>query len=356
VAKSLNELKAENAAAEAAKVDTPITDVKDDIKDEYVEVVEDVKADTDKTKPEDDGEDKPELEPWQLTDEAEASEDDRKTGFVPNHEAAKRRKQAQALKGELSEAKTENEELLARLAALESGTAKPPPQQQVATESIKPKREDFYEHDDPDEAFTDALVDWKLDKSFSAQSTKTQQSEQLANQTRNQEAQQQVIQKSLDDHYGRAAELVADGKVSGESYKNADRMVRMSMDNIVKGRGDVLTDALISTLNSLGKGSEKVIYQLGVNPLKLQELQSKLIADPSGLTASAYLGQLQSQIQTPGKRRSQAPAPGEDVNGEGGSGGKGGTMQKQYAKSNDPSERVSMKRKAKANGIDVSNW
>lgn len=355
MAKSLNELKAENAAAELAKVDTLVVDVKEDIKGEYVEVVEEIKADDTGGDHQEGDEQEVELESWQLTEEAEASEDDRKTGFVPNHEAAKRRKQAQALKGELSEAKSENEELLARLAALESGTAKPP-QKQVVTDSPKPKREDFYDNDDPDEAYTDALVDWKLDKSISAQNTKTQQSEKLANQTRNQEAQQQVVQKSLDDHYGRAAELVAEGKVSEESYKNADRMVRMSMNNIVKGQGDVLTDALISTLNSLGKGSEKVMYQLGVNPLKLQELQSKLIADPTGLTASAYLGQLQSQIQTPGKRRSQAPAPGEDVNGEGGNGGKAGTMQKQYAKSNDPSERVSMKRKAKAQGVDVSKW
>lgn len=355
MAQSLNELKAENVAAEAAKVDTPVVDVKENIKDEYVEVVAEVKADEGKTKPEDEGEGKPELESWQLTEEAEASENDRKTGFVPNHEAAEKRRKNRALKGELSEAKDENEELLARIAALESGKAQAP-QQQAVTEAPKPKRDDFCDSDDPDEAFTDALVDWKLDKSISAQNTKTQHSEQLATQTRNQEAQQQTIQKSLDDHYGRAAELVADGKVSEESYKNADRMVRMSMDNIVKGRGDILTDALISTLNSLGKGSEKVMYQLGVNPLKLQELQSKLIADPSGLTASAYLGQLQSQIQTPGKRRSQAPEPGEDVNGEGGNGGKAGTIQKQYAKSNDPQERVSMKRKAKREGIDTSNW
>ena len=162
--------------------------------------------------------------------------------------------------------------------------------------------------------------------------------------------------KSLDDHYERAAKLVSQGKVTEESFKGADKTVRMTLEAMYPGQGDSSADALISTLDSLGAGSEKVMYQLGVNPSKMQELQSKLTADPSGMLACAYLGQLQAEIQTPSKRRSQAPAPSSKADGEGGSAGKGGSLQKAYDKADGSQERITIKRKAKLQGVDVSNW
>lgn len=355
MAKTLEELKAENAAEELAEESKLALDTKDNINDEHVETTDDTKADDIKLTSEDDDENKVELESWQLTEDAETSEDDHKSGFVPNHEAATKRKKAQALKGELKEVKTENEELLARIAALESGKEpqKQAPQEQVNQLAPRPTREQFDYDDDLYDVAVDKWNDEKLDLKINSHYQSTTQKQQQDSQA---QTQQVALKKNLDDHYGRAAELVAEGKVSEDSYKNADRMVRMSMDNIAQGRGDAITDALISTLNDLGAGSEKVMYQLGVNPAKLDVLKSKLTSDPSGFSAAAYLGQLQSQVQTPSKRRSQAPAPGEDVNGESGNNGKGGTLQKQYSKSTDVNDRVTMKRQAKAQGIDVSNW
>ena len=349
---TLDELKAENAAIEAEANNAPVEDKKEPIQDEYVEVKEEIKANEVESSTEDNDEKETELESWQLTEETETSEDDHKSGFVPNHEAAKRRKQAKALKGELNDTKDENKELLARIAALESGS-------KLATEIkpnkplVKPTREQFDFDDDAYDIAVDKYYDEKFDQKLNNHSTN-------ANQKNQQEAQQQAIdvakKKSLDDHYERAAKLVSQGKVTEESFKGADTVVRMTLEKMYPGQGDSSADALISTLDSLGGGSEKVMYQLGVNPSKMQELQSKLTADPSGMLACAYLGQLQAQIQTPSKRRSQTPAPSSKADGEGGSAGKGGSMQKAYDKADGSQARITIKREAKLKGVDVSNW
>ena len=129
---TLKELKAENAATAAATNDAPVGDKKEIIEDEYVEVVEQVKADDTGSKPEDEGSQEVELEDWQLTEETETSEDEQKGGFVPNHEAAKRRKKNQALRGEIKEKDSELEELRKQVNALQSGTAPKVEQEQAA--------------------------------------------------------------------------------------------------------------------------------------------------------------------------------------------------------------------------------
>jgi hypothetical protein len=91
----------------------------------------------------------------------------------------------------------------------------------------------------------------------------------------------------------------------------------------------------------------------------LLELKNKIAEDPSGFTAVAYLGSLQAQISTPTRKRSSAPKPTSNVGGEAGANGQAGTMQKAYKKageSNDIQARISLKRKAKSQGIDTSNW
>jgi hypothetical protein len=88
----------------------------------------------------------------------------------------------------------------------------------------------------------------------------------------------------------------------------------------------------------------------------MQELSNLLINDPSGLAAMGFLGRLQANVTSPNKRRSQTPAPGSKVEGEGGKGGQAGTAQKAYSKATTTQERISLKRKAKAAKIDTSNW
>tara|TARA_R110002096_G_scaffold210397_2_gene397747 strand:- start:881 stop:1948 length:1068 start_codon:yes stop_codon:yes gene_type:complete len=351
---SLKDLKAENAVKDEVKQDVPVEDIKEDVKDEYVEVDESDKA---VEKDVDGSEDAPktenETESWMETEETGNSEDDNKTGFVPNHEAAKRRKQAKALKGEIKDQADENQKLLERIAALESGTqpqAAAPQQRQL---SARPTRE---QHDFDDDAYDAAVDKWNDEKFDLKINSHINQSQQANQQKQAQQTQQDNLKKSLDSHYERADKLVVSGKVTAESYRNADTIVRRSLDSISNGNGEQITNSIISTLNSLGDGSEKVMYQLGVNGAKMSQLQTLLTSDPSGLQAVAYLGQLHSQVQTPNKRRSQAPNPSSNADGETGSTGKAGTLHKKYSKSSDAQERITMKRQAKRDGVDVSNW
>lgn len=350
---SLSELKAQNAAAEEETQVESVEDIQEEAQAEQTEVENEVVADSVEESPDDEGEGKAELESWQLSGDTETPESESKGGFVPNHEAAKRRKKAQALKGELKAKDSELEELRKQVEALKAGNA---PQAEQQVKLTRPTREQFDFDDDAYDAALEKYYDDKLEQKLASHTTNTnQQAQQQAQQQRAIEAQQ----KSLNSHYERAAKLVEDGKVTEESYRNADSIVRQSLESMFPEQGDTMTNALISTLNSLGDGSEKVMYQLGVNPAKMQELQNKLATDPSGLSASAFLGQLQSQINTPSKRRSQAPKPAAAATGESGSTGKAGTLKKQYDKlgeSGDIQGRITLKRQAKRDGIDVSNW
>lgn len=270
---TLDELKAENAAADEAAKNNQVDDKQEAIKDEYVEVVEDVKADAEESKSEDEGEQETTLESWQLTDDTVTSDDDKKSGFIPNHEAAKRRKQAKALKGELNDTKDENTELKERIAALEAGNAPQAPKENKLPS--RPTREQFDYDDDAYDAAVDDWNDKKLDARLNDHAQKSQTKSQ-------QESQQQAAiatqQKHLDDHYGRASKLVEDGKVTEESYKNADSVVRQSLEAILPKQGNTIANALISTLNSLGDGSEKVMYHHDPNCLPHHQLYYLVLA------------------------------------------------------------------------------
>ena len=292
-----------------------------------------------------------EVESWMQTESPENS-DDQKSGFVPNAEAARKRKQNKALRGTVTEQKSEIETLREELNAIKAGNA-PQVTQQESSPAPRPTREAF---DYDDDAYDAAVDKWNDDRfeqklqSFSKNNTQKQQAEQ---------AQQEAIQtqdKSLNDHYERANALVESGKLSAENYQAADSAVRMAVESVIPNGGDQTTNFLISTLNSLGAGSEKVIYQLGVNPQKLGELTNLLRSDPNGLKAMAYLGKLQAEVQSPTKRRSQAPKPGSKVEGSSNGKSSDAVAAKAYAKSTDIGERIRLKRKAKKAGVDVSNW
>lgn len=349
---SLKELKAQNATLDAVKKDEPVVELQEVNKDEYVEVDEsnvEVKAKAEVT--EDGADEKVEIESWMQTEDAETSDDEKKGGFQPNAEAATRRKQNKALRGSLKTVEDENTQLLERIAALEAGNAPHKPEaNQLAP---RPTREQFDFDDDKYDAAVDNWNDDKLTRKLDERDNLTHNKSQQAQQ---QKAQQDFVTKNLDSHYEKAQKLIDDGKITEESFRNSDTLVRRSIDNLFKGQGNQMTDAMISTLNTLGEGSEKVMYQLGVNPAKMQELSNLLANDPSGLSAMGFLGRMQATITSPNKRRSQTPAPGSKVEGEGGNGGKAGTAQKAYDKAGTSQERISMKRKAKREGIDTSKW
>lgn len=343
---SLKELKELNATKEDIEpeaveevVDTEEA-TNDDIEAAEVESVEESESTDESTE-------EAELEPWMQAEEAENSEDDQEGGFVPNHAVAKVRRK---LKAKLGDAKDEIETLRAEIDELKKGGA-PAPAKEVGLPP-RPKREDF---DFNDDAYDTAIDEWNDKKLEIKLATRDQASQQKATQ----EKQQAELSQSIDDHYEKAAKLVESGKVSEEAYLNADKAVRHAVNGVFGDGSDQLVDRLIHTLNVSGEGSDKVMFQLGVNKSKLSRLEELLRADASGLSASVYLGALQAKIQEPQKRRSSAPKPAAKVDGEGGSGGPEGTIYKQYVKagkSGDVQSRISLKRKAKAQGVDTSQW
>ncbi len=346
---SLKELKAQNGdqveEVETEQVEFP----KEEIQDEYVEVDENLEPVKEEAKVEvEDTEEQTEIEAWMQTDEATSEE----SGFVPNHEAAKRRKQAKALKAEIGEKDSEIEQLKRQVEQLSTGQVAPQ-QQQAEALPPRPTREQFDYDDDAYDKAVDEWNDKKLEARFNSFNQTNQQKQQEETQKRQFQEAQAKVDKAVDSHYERASELVSSGKVKAEQYQQADQNVRLAMDNIFQGKGDVLTDQLIS---KMGEGSEKILFSLGVNNAKLAELQSKMINDPSGIEAAIYLGELKTQLKTPEKRRSQARKPAKHISGDVQTSDSHSKLQKQYNKMTSVQERISFKRKAKADGIDVSKW
>lgn len=346
---SLKQLKAENGD-EVETIDNEVVEQpKEELQDEYIEVDENLKPVEDE--PEDDEEvadGETEIESWMQSDEATPDE----SGFTPNHEAAKRRKQAKALKATVAEKDSELETLKKQIEQLQSGAATP---QQPQTEALpeRPTREQF---DYDDDAYDKAVDEWNDKKIEARFNSFSQSSNQKADQERQQQEQlnaKAAQDKVVDSHYERASKLVEEGKIDADKYQQADRNFRQAMNVAFPDKGDAITEQLIS---KIGEGSEKVMYSLGVNNAKLAELQSRILSDKSGLSAAMYLGELKSQLSTPTKRRSQAKKPAKQVNGDVQASDSHSKLRKKYDKMTSVQDRVSFKRKARADGVDVSNW
>ena len=344
---TLAELKAKNAAEEEAEQETEVVEVEEQ-QDTKVTIAP-VEPTVEETEDEADEEESEDVESW-MQEEVATPEDDGDSGFKPNREAAAVRKK---LKAKLHEKDDELESLKAEIERLKSGSTTTP-----QTELKRPKLEDF----DYDEEAYNAAMDDYYDKRVE---TKLESKQSVQQQREAAERQKKALEEAVDRHYTRAAKLVEEGKVSEEKYTQADRAVRESFERIanprneksMRGAGDNIVDSLIKTLDSLGEGSEKVFYQLGVNPAKMQEVANLFATDPSGLSTVAYLGKLQASIQSPTKRKSSAPVPSPELKGSGSTKTPGEALLKRYKKAgNNVQARLDIKREAKRQGIDTRNW
>ena len=68
------------------------------------------------------------------------------------------------------------------------------------------------------------------------------------------------------------------------------------------------------------------------------------------------LGELKGRLSSPPKKTSKAPAPARRAEGGSGGDGKVDKLRRAYQKETDTQKRFDMRRKAKQDGIDVSNW
>lgn len=283
-----------------------------------------------------------EAESWMQGDD-QASQDAGKTPKFTDSDigAAKAKLRAKLER----EHQSETEQLRARIAELEKSKSAP-----VVQVGEKPRREQFYEMDDPDEAYSEAMVEWKL----SVMRAEHQKTSQQADQERRQLEWRQNLTTSVDQHYGRAAKLAEQSGIAPERYQAADLRVRQAVDRIHPGGGDVIVDELIA---NLGEGSEKVFYNLGVNNKRLSEFERLLQEDPKGLKTLVFLGKLSAELSAPAKRTSNAPAPAAQAQGDANTTASGAALQRQYKDAGgDVEKRIAIKRKAKAAGVDTSSW
>jgi hypothetical protein len=351
--KTLAELKAENAeiaekASQTEEIETPEPEkaVVDDVSEVDQTAPEETEAETETVE----AEAETQQEPWQLQDDLEQSESENQdSDSVTLKQHIGMRKN---LRGKLKDVKSENADLKAELEALKQKVNRPAAAPSPTT-SLKPKREDYYSADDPEGAYIDALTDWKLRQQMTA--LQRQQAEQQS-QVRQQQAAQQ-LSESVNEHYQRAATLANQSGIDAQTYQTADLAVRQAIEEMLPGQGDFNTDMLIS---KLGDGSEKVMYYLGRNDTQLAKLKNKLAQDPTGLSASMFLGELKASVTNPKARRSTAPSPAPRPNGDAGGTTPNTTKLKgQYEKahkSGDIQAAWNAKRAAKKQGVDVSTW
>lgn len=330
---TLDELKAANAAAEAEQ---PEVDEQD------VEQVEEVEA-ADEIETDDDAEAQGESE----VEEEWLKGDSEQSQAVP---LSKHVEMRHKLKARLSEKDSELDQLRQEVERLKAGYAAP--QQQQAPTLKMPKLSDFdFDEDRYAEAmagYQEQLLESKLAQKLG--SREQQQAQQVAEQRRNEKVEQ---------HYERAAKLVSSTPgFTEEKYKAADYRVRQELHTLT-GNGDLVTDELIARL---GEGSERVIAHLGINAAKLETLKQKLAEDNSGIAASIWLGELKSDLNKAKtvNKLSKAPKPDGGLKGDaGGVSVTGSNLLKQVKAardSGDIAKVLQIKAKAKANGIDTSNW
>jgi hypothetical protein len=353
---NLEELKAQNAAEEAKANQTPQEDeqVTETVADEEAtETDESVAADEsgadvdksqdDETVSEGDTESEPEAWMNESTDEQGVP--------IQKHIGMKQRLKGkiEAQSDELSAQQGEIDSLKAKLAQYESGTPAPTkPVSEPVSDLEIPMEHDF----DTPEEYRAAMVKYQNDF-FDRRMQAREKTSEASGRKQKFEAD---LAEGTDAHYQRAEELINQHSIDPELYKTADRNVRIAVEQALPNRGEMITDFLIS---SMGEGSEKVMYFIGRNEAQRNKLQSLLREDPNGIKASIWLGTvLADKASAKSKSISQAPAPAARVKG-GDKSASGEALQRKYKdahKKRNVQEAYNIKKQAKKQGVDVTNW
>ena len=318
---TLEELKAENAQAQ---IEQP-----EEVTEAEQEQEQETETETEGEQPTE------EVEDWLKADEPASQ-------AVP---LAKHIDLKHKLKARISEKDEENAQLKAKLAAYESGAVQlQQPQQQLKA----PRLADFdYDEDAYANAvaeYQSALIDAKLNQRTSSQ----QQQQQF-----------QQMQRKVDEHYERAAELVKSGAIDETKYQQADLRVRTELANLYNNpeQGDAVADSILARM---GAGSEKVWAHLGVNPAALDGLKRRLSEDPTGIEAAIYLGELKTKFNSKPNKLSAAPKPDTPLNGDVATGSlSGSALRNAYedaSKKGDSQKAFDLKRQARASGVNTQNW
>jgi len=339
--KSLADLKAENAAAEAApEQETVIAQEEQPIEAAEVEA-EEVEQIAESEQPE---AEETEVEAWMVNEEEQTSE----AKFTDHDVANVRRKlkgkiekkdhELEQKNGEIAQLKQELEAV--KQAVLMGGDLPSKKPEPLAVPTLE-----AFDYDD--QKYQQAMMQWTNQQ---IQSQIAQVTDEGAMQHKQMQA-QQALESKVNSHYERAGKLAQENNISSDAYQAADMAVRQTIESVMPNAGDRVTDELIA---NLGDGSEKVMYYLGRNPSAQLELRNKLMQDPNGLQASMYLGELKSKVSLPKKQKSKAPAPAPSMESERGTSNADETkFLRRYEKANDISERMAIRREMSAAGLDT---
>lgn len=344
---TLDELKArnkENEDAEAvqaeaeAKAAEEAEDAEADLDEGYVE--EKPEADTDESADDEDsdddsGEDSGDVEEWMKDDDGKPA---KQPAMIPSVHAKNLRKK---LKGEIAAQQEEIDRINAENEQLRSQYSKPP--------EAQPQRENFHS----DIEYLEARQDWKIAQNQYEQTSKSSHDEIQKKRT----AIQKKSEEAVDDHYVRAEALIKKSKIDEGRYQQADSAFRRALEQRFPGAGEGVADSLIARI---GSGSERVVFNLGVNSKRLTKLIEKFNEDESGLSAAVYLGELNTELNPSVNNRSKAPNPASQVSGDNSANPhRGAAMKRRYKeahKLNDTQGAFNAKKEAKAQGINVSDW
>lgn len=330
MAKTLDELKAENAALEAAQTETQAVEVENDETETHYEGAEDQAKET-----ETEGEVSEAPEAWMADDSEDEQASSSGAKFSDGDIAAAKRKLRAKLEKQHNE---ELERVKAELESLKRGVTQPAAQSTATVPTL--------EQCDYDEGkYAAAMTAWVRSQVQGA----TQASEAQA-----QQAQQiKALEENVEAHYKRAVDLVTKHNIDPDLYRSADENFRKTVERVFPGKGELFANQMLARL---GEGSEKVAYQLGRNNLKREVFENKLRQDPSGLTASIYLGTLLTEVNLPAQKQTRAPAPAARANGGQGVVNDQVNLRKKYQAEKDVQKRFDIKMQAKRNGFDVKDW
>ena len=354
MAKTLQELREENARAEEEQqaATQPIEAEATDTAEEESNIeLEDAGEQTQELESAEaqEGTDEPETSEAWMHSEDEASQAEKPAGKFTDDDMRKmREKTSSKYQRKVDEKDAEIERLKAAQAVVEP--LKP-----------KPKKDDFYDADDPEDAYMDALWDWKQEKKSQENNARA-----AADQQKQAQADQQAkIDASVNRHIARTESLVeklgrksdgtTDNEYGQEMYINAERTVRQAVDSVFPDAGDPITDYLIA---NLGEGSAEIMYHLGVNSAKRAKLIDKLKDDRNGVAAAVYLGEIKAMLKPKNKLKTSAPKPAPKLQGDKRTTDSSAFERKyqQAHKSGDTQKAFNYKRQAKAAGVNTRDW
>ncbi len=327
---TLDELKAENAAAEGAPIESQ----------EEVETPE-ANAELPEDEAETDAQGEAETPDWLKSDDDQASQSVPLAKFVETKHK---------LKSRLVEKDSAIEALKAELEALKAGRSA------VVAEPVPLKMPRLSDFDFDEDRYAEALL------SYQEQMIERKLNQHQGSKAAEQKAVelQRQVSEAVEKHYERAAELVQSGVIKEDVYRAADSTVR----NIVQQNlglqpddADSITDRIIS---KIGTHSEKIIAHIGVNKAAQAKVAELLRSDPSGMDLMLYFGELKAKVSGANAVKStNRIKPDSGIQGDAAAKVSATALQKQYEKaqkSGDTAAAFKIKMQAKQAGANTSNW